>query len=63
MHDLSEQTKRLLDLSSFLFAGIAGALTLANAALIVSIVAGMVSVMLGLIRIYDRVKYGRSGSI
>lgn len=59
MHDLSERTKQLMDLGSIAFAGVAGALTLANAALIVSIVAGAVSVTLGVIRIYDRVKYGR----
>lgn len=62
MHELNENTKRLIDFGSFLFAGISGALTLANAALIVSIVAGIVSAALGVVRIYDRVKYGRQAS-
>jgi hypothetical protein len=62
MHELNESTKRLTEFGSFLFAGISGVLTLANAALIVSIVAGLVSAVLGLVRIYDRVKYGRQAT-
>lgn len=58
MHDLSEPTKRLIELASFLCAGVA-AVSLSQAALIVTICAGLMSLILGGVRLYDRLKYGR----
>ncbi len=58
LHDLSEPTKRLLD---FIAAGsAAAALTLSQAALVVSIIAGLLSITWYGIRLHDRLKYGRS---
>lgn len=46
-----------MDLVTFLCAGIA-AVSLAQAAVVVSIIAGLVSIVLAGIRIHDRLKYG-----
>jgi hypothetical protein len=61
MHDLSERTKHLIDFGTFAFAG-AAAVTLNQVAVGVTIVAGVVSIILGAIRIYDRMKFGRPGA-
>lgn len=50
----------LTDLFTFLCAGIA-VVSLTQAALVVSIMAGLISVVLGGIRLHDRVKYGPGG--
>jgi hypothetical protein len=57
-HDLSEHTKRLLDLC----AGAASvmAIGLSQVAAMVSIAAGLLSIVWLGLRIYDRLKYGRS---
>lgn len=52
MHD-----HRILDLATLLSAGIA-AVSLANAALAVTIIAGVISIICGIVRLYDRLKYG-----
>lgn len=57
IHDLSETAKHWLDVGVFTGAIVAG-ISLANAALVVTIIAGMLSILLGAIRLYDRVKYG-----
>lgn len=59
LHDLPEATKRALDLAAA--AGAATAITLSQAALVVSIIAGLLSITWYGIRIYDRLKHGRSG--
>lgn len=45
------------DLFTWIFAAVA-VVSLAKAALIVSVVAGLISIALGLIRLHDRIKYG-----
>lgn len=60
VHDLSEPTKKLIDFGAWAFAGIA-AVSLAQTALIVTILAGLASFILAALRIHDRLKYGRGG--
>lgn len=55
-----EGAKRLLEFGAYISAGIA-AISLSQAALAVTIIAGAVSILLGCIRLYDRIRYGRSG--
>jgi hypothetical protein len=59
IHDLSESTKRAIDAAAVAGALVAG-ISLAQAALVISILAGLVSIILGAIRIYDRLKFGRA---
>lgn len=61
MHDLSETTKRILDLVTAALAGFA-ALTINDVAVILTVVATAVSIICGGIRIYDRLRYGRGGA-
>lgn len=58
-HDWSEHTKRALDV----IAGVASitAIGLSQVAAMVSIVAGLMSMVWLGIRIHDRLKYGRGG--
>lgn len=56
--DLNEQSRHVVDAAAWLFAGVAGVSFWQNFALGVTIVAGIVSLLLGCLRIYDRVKYG-----
>lgn len=61
MHELSESTKRLIDAASAAALGAAasaGALTLSDWALLVTIFAGLLSAGWQLMRFYDRFKYG-----
>jgi hypothetical protein len=62
INHLSEQAKHWVDAGAFAGAVIAG-VSLANAALVVTIIAGLISIMLGLIRVHDRLKYGRKGYV
>lgn len=59
LHELNEPTKRALDLTAA--AGAATAITLSQAALVVSIIAGLLSITWYGVRLYDRFKYGRGG--
>lgn len=62
MHELSEQTKRLIDAGSAAAIAAAagvGAMTLSDWALVVTIIAGLLSVAWQIMRFYDRFKYGR----
>ena len=58
LHDLPEATKRALDLAAA--AGAATAITLSQAALVVSIIAGLLSIAWYSIRIVDRLRNGPS---
>ena len=51
-------SNRLLDGVTFLLAGVA-VVSLSQAALVVSIIAALISIICGGIRIHDRLKYGR----
>lgn len=53
------QHHRLLDAATWIAAGVA-AVSLTQAAVAMSLVAATVSVILGCIRLHDRVKYGPS---
>lgn len=55
MHDHNQWVERL----AYVFAGIA-AVSLAQAALAVTIVAGLLSIVLGAFRLHDRLKHGPS---
>ena len=59
LHELSEPTKRFLDLTAA--AGAVTAITLSNVALVISCVAGLLSITWYGVRLYDRFKHGRSG--
>jgi hypothetical protein len=59
LHELSEPTKRFFDLTAA--ASAVTALTLSNAALAISCVAGLLSITWYGVRLFDRFKYGRSG--
>lgn len=50
--------RHLLDWGMWLFAALAGVLTLANVALFLSCVAALVSIGCGAVKLYDRYKYG-----
>jgi hypothetical protein len=56
--DLSGQTRHVVDATAWLFAGVAGVSFWQNFALGVTILAGMVSLLLGCLRIYDRIRFG-----
>ena len=56
-HHLTDQAKRLMDLVSFALAGVA-AVSLTQTALIISIIAGLASIILAGFRVHDRLKYG-----
>jgi hypothetical protein len=56
-HELSEHTKRLLDVIGALSA--VAAISLSQVALMVSIIAGLMSITWYGVRIFDRMKYGR----
>jgi hypothetical protein len=58
VHDWGESTKRVLD--TLAAVGAITAITLSQAALIVSIIAGLLSITWYGVRLYDRVRYGRS---
>jgi hypothetical protein len=65
MHELSEQTKRVIDLGAFTITGLAGAAqaaTLSNVALVVTIGAGLLSAAWTAMRFYDRIRYGRGAA-
>jgi len=65
MHELSEQTKRFIDLGAFGLTGLAGAaqaITLSDVALVVTILAGLLSAAWTVMRFYDRLKYGRGAA-
>lgn len=52
LHELSEPAKKLIDYATFSLAGVA-ALSLANAALMMTFAAGAASFVLACLRIYD----------
>jgi hypothetical protein len=63
MHELSEQTKRLIDFAAFGLTGLAGAvqaISLSDVALVVTIIAGVLSSAWTGVRLYDRARNGRS---
>jgi hypothetical protein len=59
-HELSEGARKLVEVGAYLFAGVA-AVSLSQAALLVTISAGLLSAILAGIRIHDRIRYGRGG--
>ncbi|MGE5563112.1 MAG: hypothetical protein ACM3ZV_07350 [Bacillota bacterium] len=54
MHEISESTKRVIDAIALVLMGVAGSLTLANIALVVSIIGGLLSIAWHVVRFYDR---------
>ena len=60
MHDLSEPAKRIADGVTFICAGVA-VISLAQLAVVLTIISTIIAIILGGIRIYDRLKHGRGG--
>jgi hypothetical protein len=58
-HEWSEGTKRFLDIAGAISA--VTAISLSSVALMVSIVAGVLSITWYAVRLHDRFKYGRGG--
>ena len=58
-HDLNEHTKRVLDFAGALSA--VAAISLSQVALLVSIVAGLLSIAWYAVRLWDRFRTGRAG--
>ena len=61
MHQLLAEHQRLVDFATFTLAGLALGTLLSQVAVIVTILAGLASLALALIRIHDRLRYGRVG--
>jgi hypothetical protein len=59
IHDLSEGTKHGLDLAALVGVIVSG-VTLANAAVFMSLLAAVCSVLWFIVRMHDRIKYGHS---
>lgn len=59
LHDLNEGTKRVLDILGA--ASAVAAISLSQVALLVSIVAGLLSITWYGVRLFDRFRYGRGG--
>jgi hypothetical protein len=57
MHEMGDSARKLIDFGSFSLAGVA-VISLSQAALIVTILAGLASLILAGIRVYDRIKFG-----
>lgn len=60
-HHLSDAANRWLDWIAILFAGVSAVSLIQGVAVVVTIVAGLVSIILGGFRIHDRLRYGRNG--
>lgn len=55
---ISDQAHQWAERGAYLFAGVA-VVSLQQAAFVVTIIAGLISAALGLIKLHDRVKFGR----
>lgn len=60
LHDMGEHTKRALDFAAGI--GAVTAISLSQAAAIISILAGLASIAWVAMRFYDRLKYGRGSN-
>lgn len=60
LHHFLSEHERLVDVATFLLAGVAVTTLLSEIAVVITILAGLASLTLALIRIHDRVKYGRA---
>ena len=56
---LHESAHQWAERGAYLFAGVA-VVSLSQAALIVTIIAGLISITLGAIKLHDRLRYGRT---
>jgi len=54
---MSHDQQKLVEGAAYVFAGVA-AISFAQLAYVVTIVAGIISAMLGVIRLHDRIRYG-----
>ena len=61
MHDFLNAHRGLIDLTTISLAGVA-AVSLAQLALVVTIIAGLASISLAALRWHDRIKYGPKGA-
>jgi hypothetical protein len=59
LHQVSEQVHPWAERGAYLFAGVA-VVSLQQAAFAVTIIAGLISAVLGLIKLHDRIRYGRA---
>jgi hypothetical protein len=60
LHHFLSEHKGIADALTYLCAGVA-VVSLTQAALLVTITAGLISIILGGIRLHDRLKYGPGG--
>lgn len=61
MHNLLNEHRGLTDLATFLCAGVA-VVSLSQAALLLTILSTLIAIILGGIRIHDRLRYGPKGA-
>jgi len=61
LHDLLSQHQRFIDITIFSLTGVTVGTLLSEVAFVVTILAGLASLTLALIRIHDRIRYGRAG--
>lgn len=61
MHPVLNEHERIVDAAIFLLAGVAVTTLLSEIAVVVTILAGLASLTLALIRIHDRIRYGKGG--
>jgi hypothetical protein len=65
LHEWNEPTKRAMDFMSIALAGVSGgvaAVTLSQIALVVTIIAGLLSILWYAVRLHDRFRYGGKSS-
>jgi hypothetical protein len=60
LHSLSDAAHPWAERGAYLFAGVA-VVSLQQAAFAMTIIAGLISAVLGLIKLHDRLRYGKSG--
>jgi uncharacterized protein involved in cysteine biosynthesis len=58
-HQFSDAANRWLDWLAILFAGVSAVSLIQGVAVVVTIIAGLVSIVIGGFRIHDRIRYGR----
>lgn len=61
LHRLLSEHERLVDLAAWALASVAVMTLLSEIAVVVTILAGLASLTLALIRIHDRIRYGKVG--
>lgn len=61
LHGFLSDHERVIDAAIFLLAGVSVTTLLSEIAVVITILAGLASLILALIRIHDRLRYGKAG--